>query len=242
MSDGYEIGGREMTESALYPWSVGSIARALLFYAQQGSNDNCRALSAIASYYSLFHLSMFLVFSCPELQRGQTKSKIQEGVRNGSDPSPKIRHIDILHSLQSGIQHGLPGLVIDTFQKAQDLRNFINYGPRVNWSGSGSIHVNTCKHNANELATLRSQIAEVFHEAVEWACESGADDGVWIPQALSAVRLFFSGEKPFYADWCTSAEAATAELLRATLAKVAERKVFGDIDLEKKSIKESKHG
>ncbi len=60
--NGFEIAGKKMMDNALIPWAIGSLARALLFYGQAQTYNDRRALGVIATYYSLFHLGMFLIF------------------------------------------------------------------------------------------------------------------------------------------------------------------------------------
>lgn len=222
MSDGYEIGGKKVPDNVLYPWLVGSIARALLFYAQAQAHMDRRALEAIATYYSLFHLGMFLVFACPKHQSRDLRSKIQSGVKNGDDPSPKVHHADVLKFLKDGVKFGVPQAFVDAFKKARDLRNFINYGPYVSWKGSGPIEVDTCAHSTSEVASVRNQLADIFINAVGWACTEGEDNGEFVAIAISEAQGFFAGSGRHYAQWCTDEEAHQAESLRSSLEKEAQ--------------------
>jgi len=219
-----------MTDTPLYPWSIGSLARALLFYGQAQGHADRRVLEAVAIYYSLFHLGMFLVFACPKHHTSDLlKSKIQTRVGSGDDPSRKVKHSALGEFLGTCVQRGLPRALFDAFVRAQDLRVFINYGPRVYWRGSGDISVDTCEHHSSELAAVRIQLSEIFHDAVRWACTEGANGGIWVPHAIREARGFFAhSARRYYADWCTDEEAQVAESLRASLEEEARRRVFGN--------------
>ncbi len=221
------IAGKKMAENAYYPWSLGSVARALFFFGQAQKEEDRRALSAIASYYSLFHLTQFLIFACPQHQSHALKKKIRKGVENGGDPSPEISHTAALGFLNAGVSKGLsPGLPA-AVEKAQGLRVFTNYGPRVYWKGDNHIYVDTCAHSPTELSRLRAELPSLFRSAVEWACDNGEDGGVWVPQAIEQSQSFFVGRDRWYGGWCTEAEASSAESLRASLAEEARGHAFG---------------
>jgi hypothetical protein len=171
---------------------------------------------------------MFLIFACPKHQTSHLKSRIQAGVEGGDDPSPEVSHAALLDFLKACVQHGLPPGLFNAVVRAQNLRVFINYGPRVYRRGSGDIFIDTCAHHSSELAPLQSQLASIFRDAVGWACEEGPDDGIWVPLAIREAQGFFAESGRYYADWCTDEEAHVAESLRASLEEEARRRVFGN--------------
>lgn len=225
--DGYEIAGVRATDSVLHPWSIGSLARALYFYAQAQEDADRRGSSAVAVYYSLFHLGMFLLFGCPHYQNNELKSAIQAGVKDGCDPSKKVSHKALGRFLRRGVEHGLPPGVCAVFEQAGTLRDFINYGPRVMLIEGNEMYVDTCSCQAGETQELRVQLPIVFHQALGWACANGPDGGVWVPTAASQVQAFFTGPSRLYGAWCTDQEAEVAEVLRTALEDDARRTVFG---------------
>jgi len=227
MAEGFRIAGKKMTDSALYPWALASAGRSFLFYAQAQPGSDRRVLSAIATYYSLFHLSMFLAFVCPNFLSETLRKKIAKGVELGEDPSPKVSHRDLVQFLRGCVAHGLSESVVDAVVYAQRLRNFINYGPRVSWTGE-TIFVNTCEASCRELAQLRDQLDQVFRDALVWACNNGSDDGIWVPVILDQANVFFSKSDQYYGDWCTDAEAALAGSFRASMFAIAQQKVYSE--------------
>lgn len=225
MTEGFRVAGKKMTDSALLPWALASAGRSFLFYAEAQPASNRRVLSAIAAYYSLFHLSMFLAFVCPKFFSEPLRKKIAEELAKDNDPSKKVKHKELLDFLRGCIAYGLPGSVVDAVQHAQKLRNFINYGPRVSWSGE-TFHLNTCEASFRELEQLREQLDQVFREAMVWACDNGIDDGIWVPVILDEANIFFSKSNRHYGDWCTDAEAALADSFRASMFAIAQQKVY----------------
>lgn len=225
----FRVAGKEMTDNALLPWALASAGRSFLFYAQAQPVSDRRVLSAIATYYSLFHLSMFLAFACPKFLIDTLRKKIAEELKKDRDPCKKVRHNDLLYFLRGCTAHGLPRSVVDAVHHAQKLRNFINYGPRVGWTGE-TFHVNTCEASFGELAQLRNQLDVVFREAIVWACDNGSDDGLWVPTILDEAKIFFSKSDQHYGDWCTEAEAAIADSFRASMLAVVQQKVCPNPD------------
>lgn len=117
------IHGERVTDSGLYPWALGSIGRALLFYAEARASIDNKIVGAITSYYSLFHLSMFLVFVCPHLLTNNQRNRINTELREGlKDPSPTIHHKFILKFLDDCEKKDFTS----QFQKL--LRKRIDYG------------------------------------------------------------------------------------------------------------------
>ena len=90
MDSQFVIHGRPARDSELYPWALGSIARGLLFYGEAIKLKGNKLIAAIATYYSLFHLSMFLMFTCPNLLSSKERKVINDALGEGRrDPSPR---------------------------------------------------------------------------------------------------------------------------------------------------------
>jgi hypothetical protein len=98
MSTRFEIGGKSVPDSGLFWWSVGSISRALFFYGESRFlSEQKSATLAITTYYSLFHLSFFLIFQAPYLLDDKKRQEINQRMRQGNrDPKGAIDHEDVL--------------------------------------------------------------------------------------------------------------------------------------------------
>ena len=226
MNDQFELHGEPKTDSALYPWALGSIARALLFYAEAISSKNNRAVAAICTYYSLFHFSMFMLFCCPHLLTIDQRRRINEALDQGQrDPSHIISHTMILNFLNTCVTNGLSDSVRSAVIQSKQFREFINYGPRVKDS-PGEVFVNTCELQPSAVDRVLDNLEHVFEEAVLWTCSNSFDDGIWIPIALDQASAFFSGPQRFYLDWCSESVAEKSEMLRQSLHLIANQRVY----------------
>ena len=238
MENGFVIDGRQIPGYALYPWSVASLARALLFYAQGRPSADRHTSAAVASYYTLFHLGQFLIYAaCPKHQNADLQKGIQKGLSGSgkgatkswtNDPGFDVTHKMIECFLRHCQQSGLPSSVFDAFVGAQKLRDFINYGPRVDWR-HGDFYADTCEHSTSELAPLQRNMERHFQESIRWACREGAQGGTWVPGAIGDVEQYFTGPTRLYGDWCTDDEAQVAESLRASLYDEASRAVHPNL-------------
>ena len=226
MSDKFELLGRSMEDSALYPWAVGSIGRALLFYGHAVSARDNRVLSSIAAYYSLFHLSMFILCLTPHLLSPSQRRRINNALRQGQrDPSPQISHrmIDSFLDLCAG--NGLPGTFPSVVREARQLREFANYGPRVTYKPD-EIFIYSSEFPPAAVTRIVNQLHSLFRDVVLWLCVASVDGGIWVPIALEQAGKFFAMSGPPYKDWVPSRVHRRADQLRVALHRAVSRALY----------------
>lgn len=133
MTKQFDIGGKPVTDSGLYPWSLASISRAMFFYGETSFlSKEKNATLAITSYYSLFHLSIFMIYQCPHMLDDTKREKINQKLKQGDkDPRNAISHGDVLSFLEKCISLELPRDFVNTFRQARELREYMNYGPDI---------------------------------------------------------------------------------------------------------------
>jgi hypothetical protein len=178
----FQLHGRTVTDSGLYPWVIGSITRSLFFYGEATASRANRGAAAIAAYYSLFHLGLFLMFGCPRLLTENERNRINEGLDDGAaDPNPQISHRNLVAFLERAVHsHGLPPNVLDAVRRAKDVRETINYGPRMLSWADGRITLENCAIQPTAVDAILAGIPRVYEDAIAWACRNGEDVGVWI--------------------------------------------------------------
>lgn len=219
----FDLHGKKSTDSGLVPWQMGSLARAIFFYVQTNDSKASFTFQGIASYYSLFHLTMYLILGCPNLLSEKIRELINKGLEDGSgDPSPKINHTMAKEFLKKCV--GLNPSVLSTFDDLKKIREFINYGPRVLWRTESEIFVNTCEINPSDLKLITAKLSSVFKDAIEWSVKNGTDYGMWTPHILDQLDLFF---KPngFYSKWITPELMEAAGNFRQELLTIAEKSI-----------------
>jgi hypothetical protein len=124
MANQFQLHGRAVTDSGLYPWIVGSITRSLFFFGEATACRSNRGASAITAYYTLFHLGLFLMFGCPRHLNKNERDRINRGMKDGAaDPNPKISHAILVEFLKRCVNdHGLQALVLDAVRLAKEVR------------------------------------------------------------------------------------------------------------------------
>jgi len=235
MEKSFQFHGEARTDSALYPWILGSITRSLFYFGEAVTCRTNKGASAICAYYSLFHLGLFLMFGCPRHLNKKERKRINKGLRDGTaDPNPEIRHSDLVAFLRRAVaEQGLPDRVLSAVERAKEVRETINYGPRVLSHSGGQITVENCTFKPDAVDAILTGIPGVYDKAVPWACRNGERDGefdgAWIAIALSQADAFFIGPASLYGEWCSVETAQVAEQMRQSLAKAANQIAFGRV-------------
>jgi len=221
MTKQFEIGGKPVSDSGLYPWSLGSISRALFFYGESSFLVSEKtATLAITTYYSLFHLSIFMVYQCPHLLDDNKREEINKRLKQGvKDPRNEISHDNVLTFLEKCSFLGLPKYYIDTYRQAREFREFMNYGPNIRVD-SGNKIIDSCNFSFRKENQIASQLNSLFETAILWSVKNSYDSGLWVPIALDQSKYFFDNNG-FYSSWSTRANLAQSEMLREYLHKLS---------------------
>lgn len=167
--------GKDPLDPGLYPWALGALSRALVFYGQARASIRNKALAAIAAYYSLLHLSLFIGFqnfaSLPE----NVRKKINDRLQRGEDPARGPSHGDVEQTLASFVRdHGMPAKILEVFKAAKKLREFHNYGPRVTYTPSkGPVRFVSCEYNSGDVDRVVRALQSCFEAAVTWLVSLG---------------------------------------------------------------------
>lgn len=230
MNKPFKIDGKTVDDSVLYYWSLQAISRALRFYAEatrqlEKGRSPGYVLAAVGGYYSLFHLGIFLACSAPQLLRPGLRKKLVDWFDHGKDPSRAPKHTEVEDFLRDCQAHQLKKSVLELFEKAQELRNFVNYGPDLKYTPQREFRVFNREHHPDECRTVVESLPEAFVDAVEWACHKGISDGALVPPALKDAAAYFTENKdgpPYYSEWSSAKVLARAEKFRAELQKKAE--------------------
>ena len=230
MIDKFVFNGTKVEDNVLFYWAIISISRALRFKAEAGNLwTNSHVLSTVATYYSIFHLGMFLIFCAPHRLDSSVRSKINKELKDGkNDPRRAVSHKAVRNFFKACEVDGLPSSVIEFFDKALVLRGFANYGPDLRHD-SDTFRVFNREYHPSECRKLIDGLDMVFIYAVEWACHNGADDGIWVPIAIEKAGPFFTDNPdgaPYYSEWSLKSVLMAAEQMRASLEKRASELIY----------------
>ena len=152
------------------PWALGALSRALMFYGQAQASLNNKALAAIAAYYSLLHLALFIGFQNFAWLPDKVRKKMNERLQRGEDPARGPNHPDIRQLLASFVRdHGMPPEILHAFNSAKKLREFLNYGPRVAYTpGEGPVRFVSCEYTPGDVDGIVRALKSCFEVAVTW--------------------------------------------------------------------------
>jgi len=225
-NDQLVLHGKPATDSGLYPWALGALGKSILFYAEASELEDNKPVKIISGYYTIFHLSIFLMFAAPKLLSPKERKAINYKLRGGSeDPSPAIKHMYVEDFLKRCSEVGLPLKILELFKEMKKSREFVNYGPRVRWV-KDDIFINTCEVDLNEIDDLIGKLKDSFISSIDWICSRGSDNGVWIPIILEQTAKFFNKTIGFYKGWIPENVRQEAESLRGQLYEIALKKVY----------------
>jgi hypothetical protein len=230
MTERFVIDGREVEDTVLFYWSIVSISRALRFNSEaQRQKAASHVLATVAGYYSLFHLGMFLLNSAPHIMSAALRERISNVLRKGiKDPSRALHHDELITFIRDCRKAGLPPIILSLFEKAKELREFVNYGPDLLTTPEG-FRVFNRAHHPHEADDILSRIETAFVEGVEWASQTEADSRLLVPIALSKAADFFlpnADGAPYYSEWSSQDVLGGAEDLRKLLEHRSQRLVY----------------
>jgi hypothetical protein len=222
MGEPFVLDGQEVDDNVLCYWSIASISRALRLNAEaQHQKSASHVLASVAGYYSLFHLGIFLLLSAPHLIEPALRRDIGTALKKGGqDPSRVVTHTQLCKFLDKCQSYAaLPATFVGLFNKAKELREYINYGPDLLACPEGFRVLNR-KHHPQEIDDVLGRTRTAFVEAVEWASQIGSGSKLGIPFALSKAAAFFVPNEdgaPYYSEWSSSDVLSEAEELRELL-------------------------
>jgi hypothetical protein len=187
------IGQAEQDTAAFAYNAMASSAKAVAFrsLAIQALKTNERINATVCAYYSLLHLAITLIYLCSDKIEAGLRNKIRaKRGQGGTDPSKLILHDSALKFVKLCVQDGLDDRFYSQPKDAKDLREFVNYGPRLTIN-DGTPVFGPCAHQPEDCNGLISVIDEIFAAALEWAGRHSPLGGAIAKMALAKCSDFF---------------------------------------------------
>lgn len=223
MTDEMTVGGKTYKTSIFWIQAQASYAKALVFLAEAtvAQQNKNYIWASVSLYYSLFHLSLALVFICPHRVKPSLFEKLLERRRGGAaDPTRVIRHGDIPEFLRGCEVDSLTPELRNSFERAQELRKFVNYGPRIVWRKKQAFFL-ACEHEPLELDGLLDGLEAVFGQVIDWASKRAAPAGDLGIIASATAKDFLTRSDLLYPKWCSPAVMEHARRVAKDLCKVS---------------------
>lgn len=199
-----KVDGQEYKESIFLIQAQAAYAKAVAFRAEATVAIATRTeiWAAVAGYYSLFHLSIALMFILPEFVDPPLLRKLVEGRGRGArDPTDRIKHAALPRFLESCEQNGLPPNLRALLGELKRLREFANYEPRVVWRDDTPTFL-TRKHSPDEVRQAVGRSAALFAEVIRWAHDQPFSDNWRAAVPILLLDDFFTKQDLFFTQWC----------------------------------------
>ncbi len=192
-------------------FGVSSLVKALVFrtLAKQALVTHERILAAISGYYSLFHLAMAIMYLCPQMLKPKRLKEIYKAIENseGLDPSGRIKefkrinHSEAKEFIKECTSRGLNNKCADLLKEGNELRNYVNYGPRMSIKNGPSF--GDCKTKPGIIDEFIDQLDDCLMEGIKWSQNNSKVAGYSTLHALGHIEQFLDNPDLFYIEWCS---------------------------------------
>ncbi len=159
-----------------------SLIKASIFWAS-AKEEYVRGdylATAVSAYYSIFHLSLFVMWLKPEYLQPAIKDKLIK-IQDAGGPLPdkSISHGNIEEFLCE--DHGELLVSVkelgELFKKAKGYREFASYGPRVTTNGD-NIFIGPCSFTIETLNDIINETEKLIKQTVLSVLPKTAYDGM----------------------------------------------------------------
>jgi len=193
-------------------FGVSSLAKALVFrsLAKQALVTRERILAAISGYYSLFHLAMAIMFLCPQMLNAKRRKEIFDVIEEteGLDPSERIKgfkridHTEAISFLKKCTSKGFNAKCAHLLEEAKELREYVNYGPRMHVKNGHPIF-GDCDKIPELVDNVINQLDGCLLEGIKLLLNNCQFLGFSTLLALEYVEQFLDKPDLFYLKWCS---------------------------------------
>lgn len=188
-----------------YHHGLASLAKSLIYYGLAKTSQSQQEFipAVITGYYSLFHLTLALMYFCPQNLQQKTRADLEAEIRKNNDPTDKISHSAALKFLEEMKQKGLPEKNFDLLKLGKTLREYVNYAPRIKRNGEGAFF-ETCQFGINDFSGFITNCDDFFTESLKWALATPPDPkDHYLKIALQQAGDFLTQPDLGYSQWLT---------------------------------------
>ena len=211
--------GNTYKASIFWPQAQVSFAKAIIFAAEARISVKASQYiwASISSYYSLFHLTISMMFMVPTLIKQDKLTTLITTLQQGaSDPTYLIHHRELSDFLKGCELNGLPNSLRTRLKESKDLREFVNYKPRVEWQG-GQLIFRSKTYKPADVANVVNSLEPLLAEALLWASKQGEAAQLVAMVSAFSIQQFLNQNDLMYKEWCTPEVLEEAESIRQKL-------------------------
>ena len=174
--------------------------------------------AAIASYYSLFHLAIFLMFACPQLIEPKLLTRLVQRRAGGTDdPTNLITHRYLPKFLSECESHGFAPRLRELLEVARNIREeYANYGPRIVWKGDRPTFL-TRRYRPSNVRRITMSIVPLLRKSILWARKQHSSAHIVLIAVAVSLDWFLHNRDLHYAKWCSKEVLTEAEEIRCKL-------------------------
>ena len=218
LSELKDASGEEYRASIFAIQASAAFVKAIIFTAEARVANKSRQFiwAAIASYYSLFHLTISLMFAAPKLIKQQKLNKLITDYEKGADPTYLITHRELEDFLRNCESQGLTDQLRKQLLRSRELREFVNYKPRIEWQDE-KIIFRTKAYKLTDLQNVLETIEPLLTESLLWVMKQDESSELVTHVSVILVRYFLIQDDLLYKDWCPIQVLDEAELIRQNL-------------------------
>ena len=214
-----DASGKTYKTSLFWPQAQASYAKSVIFAAEAkiAIKAGQYIWASISSYYSLFHLTIALMFMVPMLVEQEKLTKMITARKQGaSDPTYLIKHSELPGFLKQCEFRGLTNLLRAQMKKSKDVREFVNYRPRVEWQGDKLIF-RTKAYKLADVNKVVESLETLLAETLIWASKQGDSARLLATVSAFSIQQFLNQNDLLYKEWCPHQVLEQAEMIRQNL-------------------------
>jgi hypothetical protein len=222
MAEGSELKdatGKEYRGTIFTPQAQAAFAKAIIFAAEAKVANKSRHFiwAAIACYYSLFHLTISLMFMVPRLiDQKKLLKLINDRQEGASDPTVLIQYWELDGFLRNCESRGLTDRLRKQLRKSKELREFVNYKPRIEWQDE-SLIFRTKAHRPTDVQNVLASVESLLGESLVWGKQQEESSELVALVSVFSIKQFLTQDDLMYKVWCPSEVLDEAELIRLKL-------------------------
>jgi hypothetical protein len=216
----------------MYPWAMRAGASSVLFFVETSQTKGYFPLKVISSYYSLFHMGIFAIYTCSQadkyncIKNKKLPNLIEASVNKGEDPTRRIKHEYVCEFLNARGEELKE--ISSKLRRLKEIREYINYGFSVK-CGPECINIEDTTYLPTHAQEMMSELEDSLIKLLKWSVINGADEGIW-PQYIfsdNGVYKYFYPKTGLYLGWLGEEELKMGLEFSKKLGKIAAETYLG---------------
>jgi hypothetical protein len=204
-SDMKDAEGKIHKESIFWPQADAEYAKAIIFTAEAQVAAQCGQYmwGAIAGYYSLFHLTIALMYILPKFIKQDKLTELITDRKDGTtDPTTCIKHRDLPPFLAFCELKGLTPELSKKIKISKNLREFVNYRPRIEWE-KGSLIFRACEFKRQDVEHVVGSLEFLIQTSLDWAEPQTEASRLITTTTKFQASTFLQQDDLLYKNWCS---------------------------------------